>query len=340
MGCHSVRASPKTLLTDCWYRRPIPLWLKLLWPFAWIYACIMRVRRWCYRIGLFQVVQLPVPIIVVGNISVGGTGKTPVVASLAQALSQQGLRVGLVSRGYGGQVKTVAPVTAERNPHVVGDEAVLLARKTQCPMWVGADRVAAVRALLAATPCDVIVSDDGLQHLRLGRAIEVAVIDGERGLGNAYCLPMGPLREPPARLNSVDYRCVQGSETARLTWKAICAFQLQCESFLPVDDDSTESLPRGIRIHAVAGIGNPGRFFKQLVQLGFDVVEHAFPDHHRYQPTDFAWAEDAYVVMTEKDAVKCTTFARPRWFFTRVSAEFAPPLESWVSVLVHRIKAD
>lgn len=289
-----------------------------LWPLTWLFGAIAAVRRGLYRAGKLKVEHLPVPVIVVGNIAVGGSGKTPVVQWLVAQLRTHGYIPGVVSRGYGRSASGVALVAADDDAAEVGDEPLLLARSAACPVAVGADRAAAGRALLAAHPgCNVIVADDGMQHYRLYRDLELAVVD-QGVIGNALLLPAGPLREPLGRLASVDLVIAHGALSAE-TLSAIAAvpiFSMTLEGrlLLPVGPDTLRApLPLealiGRRVHAVAGIGRPERFFAQLEALGLQVVRHPFPDHHDFCAEDLSFGSDDPLIMTSKDAVKCCTFA-------------------------------
>lgn len=294
-------------------------WQIVLLPVAGMFGLLAGVRRLFYRIGIFRVQRLPAPVIVVGNIAVGGAGKTPLVLWLAHFLKEHGYRPGIVSRGYGGAVLVPQAVTPGGDPAVLGDEPLLLARRSLCPVWIGRDRPAAGRALLAAHPgCDVVLSDDGLQHYALARDVEIAVVDGARGFGNGLLLPAGPLRERRARLATVDAVVVNGpGEIPGIR------MNLGGELFrnLSADKHCTALDFAGRKIHAIAGIGNPQRFFAALRDKGLDCEEHAFPDHHPYTPDDLAFAGDETVLMTEKDAVKCAAFAKPNWWMLPVDAQ-------------------
>lgn len=311
-----------------WQSRALPA--ASLLPLAAVFGGLAAVRRALFRLRLLRVERLPVPVVVVGNIAVGGSGKTPVVEWLVQALRAAGYTPGIVSRGYGGQVAKTALVPPGGDPALFGDEPVLLARLTGCPLAIGADRPAAARALLAAHPgCDVIVSDDGLQHYRLGRDVEIAVLD-EATLGNGWLMPAGPLREAVARLREVDLIFAHGPLSAglagRLAGRAVFAMQLAGDRFRPLDGGETvpAHVFRGRRLHALAGIGRPERFFAQLSAMGLDVVPHPFPDHHRFTPGDLDFAPGEPKVMTSKDAVKCASFAPPDCWEFPVRAQIAP----------------
>ncbi|MBB3046305.1 tetraacyldisaccharide 4'-kinase [Litorivivens lipolytica] len=290
------------------------LWL--LWPLECFYRVVTRYRRK----RLQQSAEpLPLPVIVVGNVAVGGTGKTPLVIALVRWLQSQGYKPGVISRGYGGQAPTYPYVVkANASAELVGDEPLLIARSTGCPVVVGPDRVADVRALQAQFDCDIVVSDDGLQHYRLHRDIEIAVIDGVRGFGNGHCLPVGPLREPENRLDEVDLIVVNGDSTLSLT-RSHCEMRLEPGKLknlktgktLAAGDLIVEQIDQqgGGRVHAVAGIGNPKRFFTTLVELGLTPIPHVFPDHYAYTERDLRFEGELPLVMTEKDAVKCAPFA-------------------------------
>jgi tetraacyldisaccharide 4'-kinase len=308
------------LLTKHWQHLT---WLSLaLLPLAGLFALVSGARRLAYRRNWLRAVRLPVPVVVVGNISAGGTGKTPLVMWLTDALRARGFEPGVVSRGYRG-AGTLAEITAETDPALAGDEPALLARRNRCPVWVGKDRVAAALALLDRHPgVNVIVSDDGLQHYRMARDFEIAVIDGDLGLGNGLLLPAGPLREGVGRLAEVDAVVVNGSAAAEMSEKNFL-MSLEGETLRNLLDPVRQAIPAdfaGGRVHAVAGIGNPRRFFAHLRRLGLSAVAHPFPDHHRYLPEDLAFGDGAAVIMTEKDAIKCAHFARGNWWMLPVDA--------------------
>lgn len=301
------------------WQRPTALSTALL-PFAWIYRAVVALRRAFYRRGILRAERLPVPVIVVGNITVGGTGKTPLVLWLARALRRHGYAPGVIARGYKGRgVNGVVEVGRNADAVLVGDEALVLARNSDCPVIVGRRRASAARRLVDRHACDVILADDGLQHYALGRDLEIAVLDGTRRLGNGRCLPAGPLREPPTRLQEVDLRVTHGEARAGefgMRLRALCLRR--------VDAHAAELPPDafvGQRVHALAGVGYPERFFLQLRTLGMEVIAHPFPDHHSFTAADLHFADDLPVIMTEKDAVKCQAFADPRCWYLAVEAE-------------------
>ncbi len=301
-----------------WYRIT-PLHLILL-PVSFAFRVLVALRRALYRSGILPSEKLGVPVIVIGNISVGGTGKTPLTLALAQQLIGRGWQPLIVSRGHGGIAQQHA-VSANSTAEQVGDEPLLMARRNLCPVWVGADRAATARAALRAHPqCDVVLCDDGLQHYRLQRDFEIAVIDGARGSGNGWLLPAGPLREPVARLQTVDAVVVNGGAAATDQY----AMQLSGEIFynlLDLGQTATAADLRDLRLHAVAGIGNPQRYFQHLESLGLTFTRHPFPDHHPYCASDLAFTDCDALLLTEKDAVKCAAFADARYWVLRVDAQ-------------------
>ncbi|HXU92759.1 MAG TPA: tetraacyldisaccharide 4'-kinase [Gallionella sp.] len=311
-----------------WYRIT-PLHL-LLYPVSLIFRLIAALRRALYRAGLLHSVRLPVPVIVVGNISVGGTGKTPLTLAIAQQLIEHGMNPLIVSRGHGSDNSEPRAVAPDSNARSVGDEPLLMARRGLCPVWVGKDRAAAAHAGLQANPqCDVVLCDDGLQHYRLQRDAEIAVIDGARRFGNGLLLPAGPLREPAVRLRSVDAIVVNGGETATGEY----AMRLEGAVFYnlldPGNTVSASHFSAG-RNHAVAGIGNPQRYFRHLESLGIAFTPHPFPDHHPYRAEELAFADCDAVLLTEKDAVKCAAFADERYWVLRVDARIDPALTAHI----------
>lgn len=285
--------------------------------------------------GLLRRERMPVPVVVVGNITVGGTGKTPLVIHLALALRAHGRHPGIVSRGYRGDSGHVVEVTAGSDPKVVGDEPLLLARRAACPVFVGRDRVATARSLLARHPeCDLIIADDGLQHYRLERDVEIALFD-ERGVMNGWALPAGPLREPVSRLAQVDALVLNGVAVspAPTFSRPTFTMRLAGERFHRLDEPLTTCSAAdltGARLHAVAGIGSPQRFFDQLTGMGLAFSAHPFADHHDYCAEEMDFAGDA-ILTTEKDAVKLARLRLPLpvWVLP-VTAEVKPDLAAFV----------
>ena len=320
-------------LSADWHARRLTALTLALTPLAPLFALGAAARRGLYRTHVLHAQRLPVPVVVVGNVSVGGSGKTPLVAALCAALRHNGYRPGIVTRGYGRERGASEPllVTADTDVTQSGDEPALLAR-AGFPVAVAADRVAAGRALLEAHPeCDVIVADDGLQHYALARNVEVAVVDAVRGFGNGWPLPAGPLRESTRRLDSVDAVVLLDADAAdaRLALPHAFRMSLSGSSFLGVGDRSRAAPAAefsGGGVHAVAGIGNPDRFFGALKRLGIDAACHAFPDHHRYVAADLAFPGARAILMTEKDAVKCERFADARCWYLPIAAKIDPAL--------------
>lgn len=314
-----VRLILERTLNWIWYRPNPVKWL--LWPIGGIYRVATELRRLQYRRGLKSVTALPVPVIVVGNITVGGTGKTPVVIWLATQLEARGYRVGIVSRGYGGSAKNwPQQVDGNSDPEQVGDEPVLLVRATGCPVVVDPNRAVAAQALHATGRVDVILSDDGLQHYALHRSIEIAVVDGNRGIGNGFSLPAGPLREPSARLDDVDAVVVNGG-----SWERQGAFRAQAVADHVYQAAGTGRKPlqsfRGTRVHAVAGIGHPERFFDLLETAGLDVIRHPMPDHAKLSAANLEFDDASPVLVTEKDAVKCQSHAHANLWCVPIKLE-------------------
>ena len=306
-----------------WYRWSI--WHLVLLPLSLLFWLVTATRRALYRAGWKRSEHLAKPVIVIGNISVGGTGKTPLVLALVEVLKAAGYRPGIISRGYRGKSTLPCRVTHESNPLDVGDEPVLLARKAGCPVWVGRRRVEVGQALLAYHPeVDVIVCDDGLQHYRLARDVEIVVIDALRWFGNGQLLPAGPLREPVRRMRSADVVVINGWLPGAPVQRREFTMRLTGELLYNLRNPELKAQPEifaGQRVHAVAGIGHPQRFFAQLKKLGMQLTEHPFPDHHPYTPQDFPWHESEPIVMTEKDAVKCVDFVGDNAWVLPVEAQ-------------------
>lgn len=303
-----------------WYRRSP--WLLLLWPASLLFGLVVALRRFAYRSGIRRSAHPGVPVIVVGNITAGGTGKTPLVAWLTDHLRGLGYRPGIVSRGYGGNARQwPQQVRADSDPLTVGDEAVLLARRTACPMAVGPDRYAAARALVEHGDIDIIISDDGLQHYALQRDLEIAVIDGIRRFGNGLLLPAGPLREPARRLADIDLVVVNGLGDSREH-----PMRMALGDAHRLLGDTTRRLAafNPEPVHAVAGIGHPERFFQSLQQAVRAIDRHEFPDHHRFSRADIDFDDGHAVLMTEKDAVKCRRFAGENDWYVPVEVSMSP----------------
>lgn len=310
-----------------WYRRTALAWL--LWPPSVAFGALVRGRRLLYRLRILKSRSVGIPVIIVGNITAGGSGKTPLVLWIAAFLKARGWSPGIVSRGYGSKLAAPRAVTIASHPAEVGDEPLLLARRSGCPVWVGVDRVRVAEALRAQHPdVNVLVLDDGLQHYRVRRNVEVAVVDA-RGFGNGFLLPAGPLREPVSRLRSVD--AIIAHDT-----KLVNGFAMRLEgSTLYRMTDARDRRPAsafaGQKVHAVAGIGDPKRFFLHLAGLGLKVVPHPFPDHHAFTPGELAFGDTLPVVMTEKDAVKLRHAPQPNWWVLPVSAKPDAAFGEWLA---------
>lgn len=358
-------------VTDLWYRESAGI--SLLAPLSWLYGTAVRARRGAYERGWFRPYRLPRPVIVVGNLTVGGTGKTPFVIWLAQRLSERGLKVGLLSRGYGREhdrsrasaesMRGLPLRDAEANRQAIerearrvyadsswreaGDEPVLLARRTGCATVVARDRVAGAQALVALD-VDVIIADDGLQHLRLARDLEIVLVDGARGFGNGRLLPAGPLREPVSRLRHADAVVVNGTaEHASLApasfgpGRPALHMALRAEEVRRVDGGSAPQPLEAFghqRVHAVAGIGNPTRYFRDLRARGLELIEHRFPDHHPFSAADLAFDDEFAILMTEKDAVRAQSLATARMWYVPVAAHLNDAdTEAILSLISERI---
>lgn len=315
-------------LEKYWYR--VSLLHLLLWPVSVLFGILTTFRHFLYFTGILRSIKLSVPVIIVGNISVGGTGKTPFTLWLAQQLIDAGWHPAIISRGYTkakqAKLKTPHAVVLGDSPDLVGDEPLLMAQRNLCPVWIGRDRPAVAQALLQAHPeCDVILSDDGLQHYRLERDVEIVVIDGNRRFGNNLLLPAGPLREPVTRLFLANFLVTNGGEPKADEY----AMQLAGAQFYNLLNPATVINAADLahqRLHAIAGIGHPERFFNQLKQLGLNPQTHAYPDHHQYTAADITFEDAEAVLMTEKDAVKCAAFATEQCWVLRVDAQIDPAL--------------
>ena len=301
----------QTFFENLWYRSK-PWWLWLFLPIQLLLWLLVFIRRKCYSLGLIKSQKLNVPVVVIGNINVGGTGKTPLAIYLLESLQYQGYKPGLVTRGYGGTANDFPlVVTGEYEASVTGDEPYLIYQRTQATVVVDPVRSRGGQKLIELG-CDIIICDDGLQHYALQRDLELVVVDKTRQFGNGWLMPLGPLREPKSRLKSVDMIVINGD-----------TMQLEAQAIKPLGHDGSFN---DKNINAVAAIGNPQRFFDTLKKQGFGLVPRVFPDHHQYQLSDFEGL-NAPIVMTEKDAVKCQAFADERMYYLPVTARLKPELE-------------
>ncbi|MFJ7884983.1 tetraacyldisaccharide 4'-kinase [Pseudomonas sp. NPDC096917] len=323
-------------LLRAWYNGH-PL-LRLLSPLECLYRRVVERKRARFVAGEGDIYRPPVPLIVVGNITVGGTGKTPLILWLIEHCQRKGLRVGVVSRGYGANPPSLPwRVTAQQSAAQAGDEPLLIVQRTGVPLMIDPDRSRAVKALLASEPLDLILSDDGLQHYRLARDLELVLIDNARGLGNGHCLPAGPLREPVERLESVDAVLYNGADCDP---QAGFAFKLQPSALINLRSGERQPLDffaPGQALHAVAGIGNPQRFFTTLEALHWRPVAHAFADHAPYSAEVLSFTPSLPLVMTEKDAVKCRDFASPQWWYLAVDAVPSEAFALWLDQQLQRL---
>ena len=308
-----------------WYHRGLTAWL--LWPASVLFGIAVSVRRILYKVRLLPSAHPGIPVIVVGNLTAGGTGKTPLVIWIAEHLKKKGWKPAIVSRGYGARIEVPRAATIADDAAAVGDEPILLSRRSGCPVWVGADRRRVIAALREAHPeVDVLVLDDGLQHYRLRRDVEIAVVDG-RGFGNGFLLPAGPLREPASRLRSVDAVVAHG---AAVKGYAMQLKGAELHRMTDAADRRPASAFAGQKVHAVAGIGEPNRFFMHLTRLGVKLVPHPFPDHHPFSAKDLEFGDELPVLMTEKDAVKLRRVAKPNWWVLPVTAELDAAFGDWL----------
>ncbi|CAM4467293.1 MAG: Tetraacyldisaccharide 4'-kinase [Legionellaceae bacterium] len=319
------------LILKLWYTKNIFSYLLL--PFSFIFYLIIITRKYLYQKNIITKKTLPLPVIIVGNITVGGNGKTPLVIWLANFLKKQGYKPGIISRGYGGKPSTnPIYVTAESDPRLVGDEPIIIAKQTHCPTAIATKRIDAAQLLLTQKNCNILISDDGLQHYSLSRTIEIAVIDNERKMGNGFLLPAGPLREPITRLKEIDFTISLGKEIFTPIFSPSFCMQYVPEQLINIQMESTQCSIhdfKGKKIHVIAGIGNPDRFFKQLTELGLDIIAHSFPDHYPFTSNDFNFLEkDLPIIMTEKDAIKCRAFAKKEWWYLPVKTIISPEFET------------
>ncbi len=340
-------------LERAWHRKSG--WSQLLLPGACLFQTVASLRKRSLQ-KRYQGKAWRVPVVVIGNINVGGTGKTPLIIALTQLLTVNGFKPGIVSRGYGGKAgPRPMSVMPDSDVEQCGDEALLIARRTNCPVVVCTDRRAAVETLLEQNQLDVIFSDDGLQHYRMHRDMEIVVIDRQRGLGNGHCLPAGPLREPPARLNSVDGIVINGEPDQRinaLTYQLplqVPTFSMRLEASHFVNLSSgekvsvaqwTQGQAPGQLVHAVAGIGNPGRFRDTLTALGLQPRLHSFPDHHSFTSGDLNFQDDWPLIMTAKDAVKCESISSKNYWYLDVEAIVPPELIELIQGLLSKNYSD
>lgn len=312
--------------------------LALLRPLEMLYRRVVMRKRARFLNGESPSYRAPVPVVVVGNITVGGTGKTPMILWLIEHCRRQDIKVGVVSRGYGAKPPHYPwRVSANQPAEQTGDEPLLIVQRTGVPLVIDPDRAGAVQALLASERLDLILCDDGMQHYRLARDLELVLIDAARGLGNGRCLPAGPLREPSERLQEADAVLYNGADGDRADG---FGFQLQPSALVNLRSGERRGLdhfPPGQRLHAVAGIGNPQRFFNTLLRLNWQPVPHPFADHAHFSAQSLAFSPALPLVMTEKDAVKCRAFAADDWWYLAVEAQPTPAFTAWFDSQLQRL---
>ncbi len=308
----------------------------LLLPLTAIFCLLAVTRKLLYQNKILSSYKAPVPVVIVGNISVGGTGKTPLIIELVSQLQSKGYKPAVISRGYGGQAESWPQiVNADSDPRQLGDEPCLIVQKTGCPVVVGANRQQDIRMILSEFECDIVLSDDGMQHYALQRDAEIAVIDAQRLFGNGLCLPSGPLRELKTRLKQVDLVLYNGETEQALS------YTMQAHSCETIVSGQKQKVTlqdlSGKKVHAIAGIGNPARFFTLLESFGIEVIPHAFSDHHYYNKSELLFDDDYPVLMTEKDAVKCHRFALENWWAVPVTIELTTQAQFEVDQLFDTI---
>ena len=319
-------------LDQYWYSiNPVAI---LLWPVSVLFRLLVIIRQLAYKFSLFESITVSKPVIVVGNISVGGTGKTPLIIELSQLLTSWGFKVGIISRGYGGQGPWPHQLNANSTAETSGDEPLQIFQRTGLPIVVGPDRIADAKMLIDNNEIDLLLADDGMQHYRLNRNLELIVIDAQRQFGNRFMLPAGPLREPVSRLKKSGWPIYNAGEQGY-------AFKIEPTVIINIESEQEENISsfQEKSVHAVAGIGNPQRFFQMLRDHGFSVIEHAFPDHHVYSEDDLNFNDYLPVLMTEKDSVKCYQFDNNKLWFVAIevqlSKSFTNDFKHKVTELVH-----
>lgn len=321
-----MKAGPQSGLVEAWYRGS--WWLVFLRPVEFLFRGIAAFRRLLFHLGLKTVWRSPKPVVVVGNITVGGTGKTPVVIALVEYLQKQGIKPGVVSRGYGA-TRGVFPyaVSDQSSAEDCGDEPLLIFTRTGCPCVVAPARVHAVKHLLEKFDIDIVLCDDGLQHYALARDMEIVVVDEQRRLGNGWCLPAGPLREPVGRLQTIDHILYRGKDDLQqgVSYRSEALVNLLSGEEIPLSPTQL-----GSRVHALAGIGQPSQFFTALEQSGFSTTRHVFADHHRFSADDFIHIVGRPIIMTEKDAVKCREFVNGDAWYLKISAQLPETVKASV----------
>ncbi len=309
----------------------------VLLPLSALFYLMSHLRKFLYRTAIIKSYKSPVPVIVVGNISVGGTGKTPLIIELVKQLQAIGKKPGVISRGYGGAANNWPQIVNEKtNAKTVGDEPQLIFQRTKCPFVAGPNRRDDIELLLKKFACDVVLSDDGLQHYAMQRDIEIAVVDAKRKFGNGFCLPSGPLREPVSRLKQVDLVLLNGGGSDEMS------FNMQATNCHSVGDNQAEakalSFFSGKTVHAIAGIGNPARFFSMLEKNNINVIPHEFEDHYNFKKSNVCFDDELPVLMTEKDAIKCESFALKNAWAVPVEIKLSESAQNKLNVMLSDLK--
>ena len=327
----------QNIVQNIWYKKKLNILLKFLLPLSILYYLIISIRKFFYKHSILPRVRLKVPIVIIGNITVGGTGKTPVVICLVNLLKANGFNPGVISRGYKSSAKQNSIVNVDSSPLLVGDEPVLIAKRTNCPVVVGKNRVKAAKYLIEQFSVDLVISDDGLQHYALQRDLEVIVIDGRRRFGNGYCLPLGPLRELPIRLRQADLLLVNGGEP--LAGEHKIEFSSGKIYNLKQQEKNYDLLTlKNNKIHAIAGVGCPEKFFDYLKVKGLDIIPHVFSDHYSFKKEDLEFQDNYPILMTEKDAIKCQSFAKSNYWFLPIEIKLSLEQEQLFLLLINQAK--
>lgn len=328
-----LRRRLESWINQHWYRSGLTWLTVLLWPLSVLMYGIIQLRRYGYRQGWLSSYRSSVPIIVLGNITVGGTGKTPLVIAWVQYFQKQQRRVGVVARGYGANIKQPTLVQTTHTANDVGDEPLMIHQRTGCCVCVCPKRSIAIQQLEEAG-CEVIISDDGLQHYGIARDIEVVLMDGDRQLGNGLLLPAGPLREPPSRLSTIDYQVLTVSAGSQPQQFNGVSMILQPTAVVPLDPHQSRMEPQALNIlpvHAVTAIGHPNRFFASLRALGYQIMEHAYPDHDWLTQADLQFDDEYPIIMTYKDAVKLQKMSDYRYYYLEVEPQLSQDLFSQIN---------
>ena len=306
----------------------------LLLPLSGVFAVSAKARQWKQNNSK---IDFPVPVIIVGNITVGGTGKTPMVTALVNNLQQQGYKPGIASRGYGGQATQPTLVEPSHSADYVGDEPLMIFNNTQATVVVGQNRLEVIQQLINTHQCDVIICDDGMQDYRFAHDIEIIMVDGDRVFGNHKLLPAGPLREPISRLQKANFVVATSKMVPAVSGDCMTLQLVECVQLAKPHNRGSLEQFKGQTVHAVAGVGNPNRFFNNLTTLGLKVIEHAYPDHARYELSDFSFSDQNPILMTEKDAVKCQKLSLDNAWYVPLETKLPDDFMSRVNTLLRNM---